>query len=184
MDCEVPEAVNKKLLEITFRSPSEIAQRTLRKGLQMRKNLESAVAETVLFGVTRIAMDTPVDTGRARANIAGEFGDVDISGPTVDPGAVADGRKRSPTRLNLARLEGVIGCNVEYILPLEFGHVVKVKAVTGRVYAKRDASGKVRRVPGKAMFRKNFPAIRTMFRGRCQMAVRNGLRGEGMGGEA
>lgn len=172
----------KPFLEVTFNSPSEIARKALQKGLQIRKNLEGAVAETVLLAVTRIAMDTPVDTGRARASIAGEFSNmVDMTGPKVSAVEVAAGKKQSLTRLNVAELEGVVGSNVEYIRHLEFGHRVVVKAANGRKYAKRDAKGKVRFVQGAAMFRKNIPAIRNYFKKRCAEAVSRGLRGEGMG---
>lgn len=172
-----------KLLDIKFTSPNEIARRALKKGLQIRANLESAVAETVLLGVTRIAMDTPVDTGRARAAIAGDFGNmVEIAGPGVRSDAVADGRRNSLTYLRPDQLEGQVGGHLEYLRHLEFGHAVVVRAVTGRKYAKREG-GKVKRVPGRAMFRKNIPVIRAYFRRRCRLAVQRGLRGEMMGGE-
>lgn len=169
----------KPLLEVRFTSPKAAARKALDRGLQIRKNLEAAVAETVLFGITRVAMDTPVDTGRARACIAGEFSEVvDISGPAVSAEAVAEGKAASVTRLDVANLEGQFGGHLEYLPHLEFGHVIKVKAVTGRVYAKVDSEGKARRVSGKAMFRKNAPVIRAYFRRRCQQAVQYGLKGQ------
>lgn len=173
-----------KFLELTFNSPSEVGRKMLKRGLQIRANLEAAVAETVLLGVTRIAMDTPVDTGRLRASIAGEFADqVDITGPEVEPREVQAGRQETLTQLNTGGLEGVVGTNTNYAAHVEFGHAVMVKAVTGRKYAKRDKeTGKARRIPGKAMFRKNIPIIRAYFRKRCREAVRNGLRGEPLGG--
>lgn len=172
-----------KLVELKFSSASEIAQRALRRGRQIRANLEAAVAETVLFSVTKIAMDVPVDTGRLRASIAGAFEHVDVSGPKVKPEEVAAGRKQSLTNLDTAALVGHVGTNVDYAPHVEYGHRVVVKAVTGRKYAKRDQKGRVRRVPGKAMFRKNIPSIRDLFRKRCQEAVTKGLRDQPMGGE-
>jgi hypothetical protein len=167
-----------KLLEVRFTSPVAVGKKALGRALQIRRNLQDAVARTTLLGVTLVAMDTPVLTGRARANIAGEFGDmVDISGPGVNPAAVAEGRKTSPTHLDAANLEAVIGGNVEYLPPLEFGHAVVVKAVTGRRYHKRKG-GKIQRVPGRAMFRKNIPVIRSYFLRTCSAAVTYGLRGE------
>jgi hypothetical protein len=172
----------KPFVELSFSATAEMGKRALERGLQIHRNLESAVAETVLLGVTRIAIDTPVDTGRARANIAGEFGDqVDISGPNVDPAAVQEGRRNSPTYLDPANLEGSVGGNVEYLPELEFGHAVVVKAASGRRYHKREG-GKIKRVPGLAMFRKNIPVLRQYFRQRCRLAVQRGMRGEGMGG--
>lgn len=175
--------MTRKLIEIKFSSASELARRALQRGAQIKANLESAVAETVLFGVTRIAMDTPVDTGRLRASIAGALDVVDLSGPKVKASEVAAGKKASLTRLNTAALEGAIGTNVEYAPHVEFGHRVVVR-VGGKKKALRDGKGRVRRVAGRAMFRKNIPAIRKLFQQRCREAVQKGLRGEPMGGES
>jgi phage gpG-like protein len=172
-----------KFLELTFTSSTKLARTALARGLQIRANLESAVAETVLLGVTKIAMDTPIDTGRLRASIAGEFGDqVDLTGPKVRASEITAGRKATGTFLNPGGLEGAVGTNVDYAAHVEFGHVVSVKAVTGRTYAKRKG-GKIQRIAGRAMFRKNIPEIKAYFRQRCQLAVRNGIRGQGIGGE-
>lgn len=166
----------KKLLDINFTSPTALGKRTLRKSLLIRQNLEEAVKQTVLYGISLIQGDTPVDTGLLRASIAGQFGD----GFGALTGA---GRSKSLTRLSLGELLGIIGTAVEYAAHVEFGWRIAVQAVTGRRYYKRGADGKVKRVPGRAMFRKNLPVIRRYFRERCQTAVRNGLRGQSMGGE-
>lgn len=163
----------KKLVDISFTPPSAIAKKALRTQLLIRQNLEVAVKWTIFYGVGIIQEDTPVDTGLLRASIAGEFGDA------AGPGAAA-GAAKSLTRLDLGNLAGVIGTAVEYAPMVEFGWRVAVKAITGRKYYKRDAEGKVRRVEGAAMFRKNAPLIRDFFREKCRQAVQLGLRGESM----
>lgn len=176
-----------KFLEMNFTSPAKVGREMLKRGLQIRANLESAVAETVLLAVNKIASDTPIDTGRLRASIAGvltEEAGVDMTGPQVRDSEVAAGRRESGTYLNPYGMEGAVGTNVNYAPHVEFGHQVVVSSM-GRKIKKRDAkTGRVRRVAGKAMFRKNIPIIREYFRKRCREAVKRGMQGQGIGGDS
>lgn len=174
----------KQLVSLKFNSPSEVGRNALRKMQQIRRNLEAVVAETTLLAITKIAMDTDVDTGRARASLAGELGEaVPIDGPNVSEAAIADGKQHSLTRLNLAELEGVVGSNLEYMPHLEFGHRIRQGSGDGKKRWKKDDNGHVAKVPGKAMFRKNIPVIRGYFHKRGRLAVRNGLALKPLGGE-
>lgn len=113
-----------KLLEVSFKGVDELLKLAETAAELLRQNVESAIAETTLYGVGMIANDMPVDTGRARASIAGDLGDdagVDLPG---DPQAIADGKSQSVTGFD--GLEGRIGSNVEYILPLEYGHATRL----------------------------------------------------------
>jgi len=108
----------KSIFEITFHGIEEVKRLAEERARHMRINAESAIANTVLLGVARIANDCPVDTGRARASLTGELADdagVDLRG---DPRAIAEGKSQSLT--GFRGLKGRIGSNVEYILYLEY----------------------------------------------------------------
>lgn len=175
----------KKLLEISFKGTEELIRLAEERANILRQNVETAVANTVLLGVARIANDCPVDTGRARASLAGDLADVagvDLQG---EQQTIAEGRAQSLTGFN--GMEGRIGSNVEYILYLEYGHkttgpkkltqkqlrylfavgILKADSA-GRVIPGGDNSihlrinrraGIVGSVKGKGFFRKNIPIL-------------------------
>lgn len=108
------------ILEIRFDDTKELLSLAHIQYQLLRDNAETAVANTVLLGVALISNDCPVDTGRARASIAGELADeagVVLPGDTQ---AVLQGKRQSVT--GFSGFEGRIGSNVEYIPPLEYGH--------------------------------------------------------------
>lgn len=184
-----------KLLEISFKGVDELLKLAETTAELLRQNVESAIAETTLYGVGMIANDVPVDTGRARASIAGDLADeagVDLPGEAA---AVADGKKLSVTGFD--GLEGRIGSNVEYILPLEYGHKTggprqltakQLRYLFATGILKTDSQGNVvagdinkrinrragvtgRRVKGKGFFRKNIPLISRKLQTAMESAV-------------
>jgi hypothetical protein len=176
--------------QIDFSDLDKIKDLARERKRLMNQNAETAVANTVLLGIARIANDCPVVTGRARGSIAGSLADeagIDLQG---DPREVAAGTAESMTEIR--GLEGRIGSNVEYILYLEYGHratgpkkltdrqrrflfavgilkvvngqVAKGRVVPASVHARINRrAGITGRVKGKGMFRKNIPVIRNHF---------------------
>ncbi len=166
----------KPLISIEFRGTKEVERLLQERAKLLYQNAQSAVASAVLYAITRIASDTPVDTGRLRASIGGELGGrvgVDITGPHVSSAAVAEGRQESVTSLDgLDRLEGRVGTNVNYALPVEYGHRVKFRV---------GSKTKFRKVKGRGMFRKNVPLIRRYFREEMQRGVKAATKGKWIG---
>lgn len=129
------------LFEIEFNGFKELQGRII--GLQdlLNHNLRAAVAETVLFGITRIALDTPVNTGLLKASIGGQILDTGIG-----PGA-GEGRRKSLTRIS--GLTGVIGTIVEYAVYQEFGFTATgPKHLTPKQLRFLFATGILKRGPG------------------------------------
>lgn len=165
-----------KLISIEFRGTKEIEKLLGERLNLLYNNARAAVASATLYGVTRVAADTPVDTGRLRASIAGDLGDrtgVQVAGPNVSSAAMEEGRQQSLTSLDaLDRLEGKIGTNVNYALPVEFGHRVKFRV---------GSKTKFREIAGRGMFRKNVPLIRRYFRSEMQRGVKAATQGKRTG---
>jgi len=100
------------MFEIHFRGHEEAMRLIETQAELLSKNVESAIAETVLYGIALIANACPVDKGRLWASITGELADaagVDLGG---DARAIAEGKAQSTTMFN--KFMGVIGTNVEY----------------------------------------------------------------------
>lgn len=174
----------RKLFELTFKGTDELQKLAQERLELLKKNTETAVADAVLFGVTKIANDCPVDTGRARASIAGEFADmvsVDLEG---EPEEIAKGKSESVT--DFSGMEGRIGSNVEYILLLEyFRERAYERKLTGKqiryLFAKgileSDGQGGViykyrRKKSPRGFFRKNLPVIQAHFNRVLDRAVK------------
>ena len=175
----------RKILDIQFKGTDELLRLAEKRARLLYQNAETAVANTVLLGVARIANDCPVDMGRARASITGELADkagVDLQG---DADAVAEGKAQSTT--GFSGLQGQIGSNVEYILDLEYrggvsGTRPKLTDKQRRYLffkgvLQRGPGGEViynykRKGPrGKAFFRKNLPFIRRHFNNQMELAL-------------
>lgn len=113
------------LFNITFAGTEELAKLAQEQAKLLRQNAETAVANTTLFGIAKIANDCPTDTGRLRASIAGEYGGFGSAG-VVDTqlkrGKIGEGRSQSTTKIDRKNMEGRIGTNVEYALHVEYGH--------------------------------------------------------------
>lgn len=154
-----------KSFEITFKGTDELMKLVQERTDSMKKNAETAVAKTVLLGVARIANDAPIDTGRLRASIAGEFGDitgVDLKG---DPDAISDGKSQSATELK--GLKGRVGTNVEYALYQEYGTGGRAVGTNKRSGATLYAGA----IKGKGFFRRNIPIIENYFDIQMEEAV-------------
>ncbi|HBX22675.1 MAG TPA: HK97 gp10 family phage protein [Desulfotomaculum sp.] len=137
------------MFDINFRGHEDAMRLIETQAELLSKNIESAIAETVLYGVALIANDCPIDTGRLRASIAGRLAGaagVDLGGGK--PREIAAGKSQSTTMFN--QYEGRIGTNVEYALYLEYG--------TSRIEA-------------KAFFRNNAPLIENFFNQKMNEAV-------------
>ncbi|MTI83439.1 MAG: hypothetical protein FH756_05915 [Firmicutes bacterium] len=102
----------RKIFEIQFRGTEELIRLAERRSNLLAKNIETAVADTVLYGVTLIANDCPVDTGRLMASIAGDVADLVDIVLQGDPQAISEGKSDSATEID--GLWGRIGTNVEY----------------------------------------------------------------------
>lgn len=165
-----------KLISIEFRGTKQIEKLLQERAKLLYQNAQSAVASAVLYAITRIASDTPVDTGRLRASIGGELGGragIEVTGPNVSSAAIAEGRQQSITSLDsLDKLEGRVGTNVNYALHVEYGHRVKFRV--GR-------KTKFREIKGRGMFRKNVPLIRRYFREEMQRGVKAATKGKWIG---
>jgi hypothetical protein len=186
-----------KLFEIQFQSMDKLIAAAEKRAELLKKNVEAAVAATVMWGAGRIAEDCPVDTGRLRASIGGR---VVNTGMGMDPKAEEEGREQSLTEIN--GFEGVIGTNVFYVKFVEFGFTPRgpkeltdkqrrylfaagiLKNVNGRVVIAdvnrriNKRAGMSFRVKGKGFFRKNIPLIRRFFNERMEKAIAATLKGE------
>lgn len=165
-----------KLISIEFRGTKQIEKLLQERADLLYRNARAAVASSVLYAITRIAADTPVDTGRLRASIAGDLGDqtgIEVTGPNVSAAAIAEGRQQSITSLDsLDKLEGRVGTNVNYALHVEYGHRVKFRV---------GSKTKFREVKGRGMFRKNVPLIRRYFREEMQRGIKAATQGKRIG---
>lgn len=181
----------RKILDIRFKGTDQLKKLAEERARLLYQNAETAVANTVLLGVARISNDCPVDTGRARASIAGELADkagVDLQG---DADAVADGKAQSTTGFD--GLQGQIGSNVEYILDLEYrgGVAGQRPKLTNKQRRYLFYKGVLKRGPGgeviynykakgprgKAFFRKNLPIIRRHFHNQMKLAIKTTKEG-------
>jgi hypothetical protein len=191
------------LFEIKFEGIEQIKKLSEEHMALLHVNAKTAVARTILLGIARIAGDCPVDTGRARASLAGDLaGDAGIA---LDGPGAAEGVNQSLTAIN--GLEGRIGSNVEYILYLEYGHRatgpkkltekqrrylfatgilknIKGKIVPGNIHTRinRRAGIGGGRVKGKGFFRKNIPILKRYFDQMMEEAVEATLDGRSLRG--
>ena len=109
-----------KLFDIKFEGIDELIELAETQAKLLKENTTAAVVDTTLFGINKIANDCPTDTGRLRASLTGEFGneaEVDLI-----RGKIGDGKALSTTKIDMRNMEGTIGTNVEYALPVEYGH--------------------------------------------------------------
>ena len=109
-----------KIFDIKFTGVDELIKLAEQRAKLLKANATAAVVDTTLFGINKIANDCSVDTGRLRASLTGEFGteaDVDLK-----RGKIAEGKALSATKIDMRNMEGKIGTNVEYALPVEYGH--------------------------------------------------------------
>lgn len=165
----------KKLYEINFKGIDELIKLAREREELLRKNAETAVANTVLFAIVRVANDCPVNTGRARASFAGDLADLAGVNLEGDPRAIQDGKSQSVT--GFSGLIGRIGSNVEYILYIEYrGEISQPRKLTPKQLAYLFANGilesdgdgniiynyKPKR-NAKGFFRKNLPVIEAHF---------------------
>lgn len=156
----------KKIIDITFQGQEELARMAREKAELMLKNAETAVAKSTLLGITKIANDCPVDTGRLRASIAGELADVAGVGLEGSATDIEEGRSQSLTKLN--ELEGKIGTNVEYAVYVEYGTAGRETAQIGRSGATIYSGG----IRGRGFFRNNIPLIKDYFNKEMRDAVK------------
>lgn len=176
-----------KLVDIKYKGMDELLKLAKEQAQLLYLNAEGAVAKTVLFGVSKIANDCSVDTGRARASITGELAaqaGVDLQGDSV---AIEEGKRQSVT--GFSGLEGRIGSNVEYILHIEYrgeftGNRKKITAkqrrylfakgilvnVGGQVVYKNPKRYKSKK--GKGMFRKNIPILQNYLNEEMDEAIK------------
>lgn len=157
------------MYEIQFRGHKELLRALEKTGELILQNAQVAVTKTVLLGVTLIANATPVDTGRLKSSIVGEF--AAQTGQAVAGPGVAEGKRHSLTRID--GLTGVIGTNVDYAAHVEYG-----RRIYRRVGSRRIVVGTV---APRAMFRSNIPRIRKYFNEQMREAVRAALKGEKLG---
>lgn len=143
----------KKLYDITFKGTDELIKLAQQTAELLQKNVETAVVNTTLLGIARIANDCPVDTGRLQASITGDY--ANLAGVDLQRGKISEGKAQSVTRISGKKLEGRIGTNVEYALYQEYG-------AAGRQIGTASRSGATlygRGVRGRGFFRKNIPVI-------------------------
>lgn len=147
----------RKLFELTFKGTDEL-QKLARERLELlKKNAETAVANATLYGITKMANDCPVDTGRLRASLVGEFSNlVDVE---MKRGEITEGKKQSATKIDFRNMEGRIGTNVEYALFVEYGVAGRAAGRTGRSGATLYSGG----FKGRGYFRSNIPLIKQFF---------------------
>lgn len=183
-----------RLFDITFKGTRELLKLAENREKLLYENVAAAVAETTLYGIMLIANDTPVDTGRLRASIAGDY--AMMAGIMLSRGKISEGKAQSRTKIDWRTLEGRIGTNVEYALDVEFGHktggprkltakqirflfatgilkAVKGKVIPTNVHSRinRRAGTDRGRVKGKGYFRKNLPLINNFFQKKMQEAI-------------
>jgi len=161
----------RKIFEISFKGTEELIDLVEKRSRLLAQNLETAVADTVLYGVTLIANDCPVDTGRLMASIAGDVADLVDIVLRGDPQAIQEGKSESTTDID--GLWGRIGTNVEYALYQEYGVGGREVGENPRSGAKIYAGG----FKGKGFFRKNLPLIDRHFKNRMQEALDATSRG-------
>lgn len=193
-----------KLIDIKFQGVDELAKLAEKQAQLLKQNVTNAVVDTTLFGISKIANDCPVDTGRLRASITGEFADdaeVDLK-----KGKSGEGKKLSATKIDRKNMQGRIGTNVEYALYVEYGHQTRgpnkrsikltdkqrkylfangiLKDVGGKVVVwRRGRTAFIRRkVPGKGFFRKNIPVIEAHFDRKMNEAIDATKEGHSLGG--
>lgn len=195
--------MDNKLFEIKFEGVDELLKLAETRAKLLKENATAAVAETTLFGINKIANDCPVDTGRLRASIAGEF--AGLAGVDLKRGKIGEGKGQSVTKIDLRHMEGRIGTNVEYALAVEYGHkaggsnrrkvkltrkqlrylfaIGALKEVNGMVVPwKRSKTAFITRmVPGKGMFRNNIPIIDNHFKNKMEEAVTATGQGRSIG---
>ena len=168
----------KKLFDISFKGHDELIKLAEQRAKLLRDNAETAVANATLYGITEIANDCPVDTGRLRASLVGEYNNmVDVE---LKRGQITVGKKQSATKIDFKNMEGRIGTNVEYALYVEYGTAGREIGGAGRSGATLYGGG----FNGRGYFRNNIPLIKQFFNRTMQEAVdatREGrlLRGEG-----
>ena len=109
-----------KLFDIKFEGIDELIKLAETRAKLLKENVTAAVVDTTLFGINKIANDCSVDTGRLRASLTGEFGDE--AEVDVKRGKITEGKALSTTKIDMRNMEGTIGTNVEYALPVEYGH--------------------------------------------------------------
>lgn len=182
-------------LSITFSGLPELQLLIQRQKQQLLINIEAAIYDTVLYGIAQIAKDTPVDKGRLRGSIGGELSAA--AGISAEGSDFEAGKRKSLTKVIPRRgqvIAGRIGTNVEYALPVEYGHAIKGPSkLTRKQLAFLFATGKltmdaagnvvlnyVRKTSGKTkgrgMFRKNAPLIRRYFDQAMTRAVSNAMQ--------
>lgn len=160
-----------KLFEINFKGIEELQRLAEKQAELLRQNAESAVANTVLLGVARIANDCPVDTGRLQASVVGDLADVAGFAVLGEPQTVAEGKSQSVTGLN--GLEGKIGTNVEYALYQEYGFSTRQSKNPKTVNKRINKRAGIRfRVRGKGFFRKNIPILKRHFNREMDKAIK------------
>lgn len=162
----------KKLFDITFQGTEQLLKLAEERANLLRKNVESAVYDTMLLGIARIGNDAPVDTGRLQGSITGEYADqagVDLKGEGVE-----EGKALSVTGFNADAMEARVGTNVEYALYQEYGAAGKEIGSTGRSGAKVYGRG----VRGKGFFRNNIPILKRHFNQVMENAIQKTSEGK------
>lgn len=173
----------KQLFEIKFSPIEPLIKFSLEREELLRQNIQTALVITVLYGITMISNECPVDTNRLRASIVGEFaGQAGV--PMMGTPEETEGRALSVTSIDMKKMRGVIGTNVEYALYVEYGHKTSgPRKLTQKQIAYLIATGALvpdgrggltstnihkrinrkagieSRVKGKGFFRKNIPLI-------------------------
>ena len=195
-----------KLFEIKFDGIDELIKLAEQQAELLRDNIAEAVADATLFGINKIANDCPVDTGRLRASIAGDYGDQ--AEVDVKRGRTAEGKALSATKIDRLNMEGCIGTDVEYALHVEYGvkgirkkltykqlrylfakGILRVakrgkKTKEGQViYKKGDLvyKYKPKGERGKGFFRKNIPLIQNHFNLKMNEAIEATKEGRSLG---
>ena len=108
--------MSQKLFDIKYEGFDELRKLAETQAKLLKDNVTNAVVDTTLFGIAKISNDCPVDTGRLRASIAGEFGGLGESGivdTELKRGQIGSGRSQSTTKIDHRKMEGIIGTNVE-----------------------------------------------------------------------
>lgn len=181
------------LYDIKFTGTEELLKLAQEDARLLAENCATAVTNTTLYGIARIANDCSVDTGRLQASIAGDL--AKAAGVDLLSGHIREGKAQSTTHINLANLEAVIGTNVEYALYVEYRDQLKRKPLTDKqrryLFAigvlKRAKDGKVtlklkrRKKPGgPGFFRKNIPLIERFFNSQMDAAIKATALGQSL----
>lgn len=155
-----------KPFEITFKGTDELLKLAEKQAELLRQNVETAVYDAMLLGIARIANDAPVDTGRLRASIAGDY--AEQAGVQLTQGKASEGKTQSVTKFDKQAMEARIGTNVEYAIYQEYG-------TAGRAIGKAGRSGATlhgRGIKGKGFFRRNIPVLQRHFNQVMDKAVK------------